>query len=68
MLFFDHRLGPNDFTDKVPRRFPTADLGGLIEDVRQISFWIQSQLQGNGTIKKMETPGQPIMARVRGRI
>ena len=34
-LFFDQRLGPNDFTNRGPRRFPTADLGGLIEDVRQ---------------------------------
>ena len=33
-LFFNQRLGPNDFTNKGPRRFPTADLGGLIEDVR----------------------------------
>ena len=34
-LFEDQRLGPNDFTNRVPRRFPTSDLGGLIEDVRQ---------------------------------
>ena len=33
-LFFDQRLGPNDFTNRGPRRFPTSDLGGLIEDVR----------------------------------
>ena len=32
-LFFDHRLGPNDFTNRVPRIPPTADLGVLIEDV-----------------------------------
>ena len=34
-LFFGQRLGPNDFTNKGPRRFPMADLGGLIEDVRR---------------------------------
>ena len=34
-LFFDQRLGPNDFMNNVPRRFPTDDLGGLIEDVRR---------------------------------
>ena len=32
---FYQRLGPNDFTNRGPRRFPTADLGGLIEDVRR---------------------------------
>ena len=37
-LFFDQRLGPNDFTNRVPRRFPTADLGGLIEDLRRNKF------------------------------
>ena len=35
ILFLDQRLGPNDFTNRVPRRFPTSDLGGLIEDVRR---------------------------------
>ena len=35
---FDQRLGPNDLTNRGPRRFPTADLGGLIEDVRQKTF------------------------------
>ena len=34
-LFFDQSLVPNDFTNRGPRRFPTADLGGLIEDVRR---------------------------------
>ena len=34
-LFFYQRLGPNDVTNRGPRRFPTADLGGLIEDVRR---------------------------------
>ena len=34
-LFFDQRLGTNYFTDRGPRRFPTADLGVLIEDVRR---------------------------------
>ena len=34
-LFFDQRLGPNDFTNKGPRRFPMADLEGLTEDVRR---------------------------------
>ena len=29
-LFFDQRLGPNDFKNRGPRRLPTADLGGLI--------------------------------------
>ena len=52
-LFFDQRLGPNDFTNRGPRRFPTADLGGLIEDVRQKNYWIQSNCQGNGTTKKI---------------
>ena len=33
-LFFGQRLVPNDFTNRGPRRFPTADLRGLIEDVR----------------------------------
>ena len=37
-LFFDQRLGPNDFTNRVPRRFPTVDLGVLIEYVRQNKF------------------------------
>ena len=37
-LFFGQRLGPNDFTNRGPRRFPTADLGGLIEDVSQNKF------------------------------
>ena len=37
-LFFDQQLGPNDFTKRGPRRFPTADLGGLIEDLRRIFF------------------------------
>ena len=32
-LLFNQRLGFNDFKNKVPRRFPTADLGGLIDDV-----------------------------------
>ena len=32
---FDQRLGPNDFTNRGPRRLPTAELGGLIEYVRQ---------------------------------
>ena len=38
-LFFDQRLGPNDFTNRGPRRSPTADLGGLIEDVRRNKFF-----------------------------
>ena len=33
-LFFDQRLVPNDFTNRGPRIFPTADLGVLIKDVR----------------------------------
>ena len=33
-LFFDQRLGPNEFTNMQPRRSPTTDLGGLIEYVR----------------------------------
>ena len=37
-LFLDHWLGPNDFTNRGPRRFPTADLEGLIEDVRRNKF------------------------------
>ena len=27
-MFFDQRLGPKDFTNREPRRSPTADLGG----------------------------------------
>ena len=34
-LFFDQQLGPNDFTNRGPRRSPTDDLGGLIEDIRR---------------------------------
>ena len=37
-LFLDQRLGPNDFTNRGPRILPTANLGGLIEDVRQNKF------------------------------
>ena len=37
-MFFDQRLGTNDFTNRGPRRFPTSDLGGLIEDVRREKF------------------------------
>ena len=33
--FFDQRMGPNGFTNKGPRRFTAADLGGLIEYLRQ---------------------------------
>ena len=36
--FFDQRLGPNDFTNRVPRRSPIDDLGGLIENVRRERF------------------------------
>ena len=36
--FFYQRPGANNFTNWGPRRFPTADLGGLIEDVRQNKF------------------------------
>ena len=32
---FRPSAGPNDFTNRGPRRFPTADLGGLIEDIRR---------------------------------
>ena len=38
ILFFDQRLGPNDFTNRGPIRFPTADLGGLIKNVRRKKF------------------------------
>ena len=34
-MFLDQRLGPNVLTDRGPRRFPTSELGGLIEDVRR---------------------------------
>ena len=34
-LFIDQRLGPNGLMNKGPRRFPTAGLGGLTEDVRR---------------------------------
>ena len=33
-LFLDQWLGPG-FMNKGQRRFPTADLGGLVEDVRR---------------------------------
>ena len=33
ILLFDQWLGPNDFTNKGPIIFPTADLVDLIEDV-----------------------------------
>ena len=32
-LFFDQRLGPNNFTNKGPSILPTADLGVLTKDV-----------------------------------
>ena len=41
-LFLDQRLGPNDFTNRGPRRFHTADLGVLIEDVDETNSWIHS--------------------------
>ena len=34
-LFFDQRLGLNDFTNRGPIISPTSVLGGLIDDVRQ---------------------------------
>ena len=37
-VFFNQRLGPIFFSNRGPRRFPTAYLGGLIEDVRQNKF------------------------------
>ena len=37
-MFFDQRLGPNYFTNRGTRRFPTAYLGGLIKDVRRNKF------------------------------
>ena len=37
-MFLDQRLGPIDFTNRGPRRLPTADLEGLIEDVRRNKF------------------------------
>ena len=37
-MFFDQRLEPNNFTNRAPRRFPTADLGGLISNVRRNTF------------------------------
>ena len=36
--FLNQWLGPNDFTNRGPRRFPIPDLGGLIEYVRQNKF------------------------------
>ena len=35
---FYQRMVPNDFTNRVPRRSPTADLGGLIEDLIRNKF------------------------------
>ena len=32
-MFFDQRLGTNDLKNKGPWIFPTANLGGFIEDV-----------------------------------
>ena len=37
-LFFDQRMGPNYFTNRGPRILTTADLGGLIKDVRRNEF------------------------------
>ena len=37
-LFFDQQLGPNDFTNRGPRRSPTSDLGEFIENLRQNKF------------------------------
>ena len=34
-MFFGQCLGPNDFTNKGPRGFPTANLGFLVEDVQR---------------------------------
>ena len=36
--FFNQWLVPNDLTNRGPRRSPTADLGGLIKDVRRNTF------------------------------
>ena len=38
-LFLYQRLGPNDFINRGPRILPTADLGGLIEDIRRNKFF-----------------------------
>ena len=48
-LFFDQRMGPNDFTNKGPRISPTSDLGGLIEDVQQNKLldWVTMPRQWN---------------------
>ena len=37
-MFLDQQMGPNDFTNRVPRRSPTAYLGESIKDVRQNKF------------------------------
>ena len=37
-LFFGQSLGTNDFTNRGTRRFPTANLGGLIKDLRRSKF------------------------------
>ena len=34
-MFFAQRLGPDDFVNGGPRKFPMAELKGLIDDVRQ---------------------------------
>ena len=38
IFFLNQWLGLNDFTNRGPIRFPTDDLGGLIEDVRRNKF------------------------------
>ena len=40
-MFLDQQLVPNDFTNRGTRRSPTADVGRLIEDLRQKNYWIQ---------------------------
>ena len=58
-FFFDQRLGPNDFTNRGPRIFPTADLGGLIKDIRQNklldSFTMPRQWNNRDSLKTWAT-------------
>ena len=52
-ILFYQWLRPNDFTNRGPQRFPTADLGELIEDARQNKFLDSVTIPSNGTTKTM---------------
>ena len=56
-LFIDQRLGPNDSTNRGPRRFPTADLGGLIEDIRQKNLGFSHNANAMEPPREYKHPG-----------